>query len=169
VATIAVHDQISEKNVALIIKGGKLTAKILAKAIKAFLDRKNKHAKKPAMPENMADKGKQTVKQLTGQGVGVSSIEITDKNIKSFEGVARKYGVDFALRKDKSEIPPKWLVFFKSRDADALTAAFKEFSSKQLKKTAEKPSVIESLRNLMAKVKTQVIDKTKHKDKGRDL
>lgn len=169
VAAIVVHDEISEKNVALIIKGGKLTAKVLAKAIKAFLDGRKKTAKKPATPENMAGKGKQTVKQLTGQGVGVSNIEITDKNIRSFEGVARKYGVDFALRKDKSETPPKWLVFFKSRDADALTAAFKEFSSKQLKKTAEKPSVLESLRNLMAKVKTQVIDKTKHKDKGRDL
>ena len=168
-AAIVVHDEISEKNVALIIKGGKLTAKVLAKAIKAFLDGRKKTAKKPATPENMAGKGKQTVKQLTGQGVGVSNIEITDKNIRSFEGVARKYGVDFALRKDKSETPPKWLVFFKSRDADALTAAFKEFSSKQLKKTAEKPSVLESLRNLMAKVKTQVIDKTKHKDKGRDL
>ena len=168
-AAIVVHDEISEKNVALIIKGGKLTAKVLAKAIKALLDGRKKTAKKPATPENMAGKGKQTVKQLTGQGVGVSNIEVTDKNIRSFEGVARKYGVDFALRKDKSETPPKWLVFFKSRDADALTAAFKEFSSKQLKKTAEKPSVLESLRNLMAKVKTQVIDKTKHKDKGRDL
>ena len=168
VATIAVHDEISEKNVALIIKGGKLTAKALAKAIKAFLDGSDKLVKKLTAPENMAGKGRQTVKQLTGQGVGVSNIEITDKNIKAFEGVARKYGVDFALRKDKSETPPKWLVFFKSRDADALTAAFKEFSAKKLKKTADKPSIIGSLRDLMAKVKTQVIDKTKNKDKGRD-
>ena len=168
-SAISVHDQISEKNVALIVKGGKLTAKLLAKAIKKFLDGSDKLVKKLTTPENMAGKGKQTVKQLTGQGVGVSNIEITDKNIKAFEGVARKYGVDFALRKDVSEVPPRWLVFFKSRDADALTAAFKEFSAKQLKKTAEKPSIIESLHSLMAKVKHQVIDKTKHKDKGREL
>ena len=164
-----VDDQISERNVAIIIKGGKLTAKALAKAIKAFLGGSEKLGKKLTAPKNMSGKGKQTVKQLTGQGAGVSNIEITDKNIKSFESVARKYGVDFALRKDASEIPPKWLVFFKSRDADALTAAFKEFSSKQLKKTAEKPSIIESMRNLMAKVKAQVIDKTKNKDRGRDI
>ena len=169
VATIAAHDEISEKNVAFIIKGGKLTAKTLAKAMKAFLEGSKELGKKITAPKNMSGKGKQTVKQLTGQGTGVSNIEITDKNIKAFESVARKYGVDFALRKDVSEIPPKWLVFFKSRDADALTAAFKEFSAKQLKKTAEKPSIIEALRNLTAKVKAQVIDKTKNKEKGREL
>jgi hypothetical protein len=168
VAAIAVHDDISEKNVALIIKGGKLTAKLLAKAIKAFLDGR-KSDKTQVAPENMNGKGKQTVKQLTGQGVGVSNIEITDKNIKAFESVARKYGVDYALKKDVSESPPRWLVFFKGRDADALTAAFKEFSARQLKKTADKPSIIKSLGSLMEKVKSQVIDKTKNKDRGREL
>ena len=163
------HDEIVEKNVAFIIKGGKLTAKLLAKAMKAFLDGTGKLAKDLTTPKNMSGKGKQTVKQLTGQGAGVSNIEITDKNIKAFEGVARKYGVDFALRKDVSEVPPRWLVFFKSRDADALTAAFKEFSAKQLKKTAEKPSITENLHKMKAKVKAPVIDKTKHKSKGREL
>jgi len=166
---ISVNDQISEKSVALIIKGGKLTAKMLAKAMVAFLKGGKNLGKKIATPKNMSGKGKQTVKQLTRQGVGVSNIEITDKNIKAFESVARKYGVDFALKKDTTETPPKWLVFFKGRDADALTAAFKEFSAKQLKRTAAKPSILETMRNLMEKVKNQVIDQTKHKDRGREL
>jgi len=38
VLPISTNDQISEKNVALIIKGGKLSAKLLAKTMKAFLD-----------------------------------------------------------------------------------------------------------------------------------
>lgn len=160
----------NEKNVALVIKGGKLTAKILAKAIKLFLAESQKLGKKISTPKNYQGKGKQTVKQLTRQGAGVSNIEITDKNIKSFETVARKYGVDFALKKDISEAPPRWLVFFKSKDADALTAAFKEFSAKQMKRTApEKPSVLENLKNLMEKVKNQVLDTNKHKDRGREL
>ena len=166
---ISVDDQINEKSVALVIKGVKLTAEMLAKAMKAFLEGTGKLGKKLTAPENMSGKGKQTIKQLIGQGAGVSNIEITDKNIKAFESVARKYGVDFALRKDVSEMPTKWLVFFKSRDADALTAAFKEFSAQQLKKTAEKPSIIQSMRDLMAKVKNQVIDKTKNKDRGQEL
>lgn len=115
-------------------------------------------------------KGKQTVKQLVKQGAGVANIEISDKNIKAFESVARKYGVDFALRKDTSEIPPRWLVFFKSRDADALTAAFKEFSAAQLRRRdRDKPSIADSLQKMGEKVKNQVLDTTKHKDKGREL
>ena len=162
------QDQINEKNVCLIIKGGKISAKILAKAMKLFLAGGKKLSGKAA-PQNCNGKGKQTVKQLVGQGAGISNIEISDKNIKAFDSVARKYGVDYALTKDVSETPPKWLVFFKGRDADAITAAFKEFSAKQLSKDAEKPSILESLNNLMEKVKNQVLDQTKHKDRGRDL
>ncbi len=153
----------------MIIKGGKLSAKLLAKAMKTFLDETDKTLKKLTTPQNMSGKGKQTVKQLTRQGAGVVNIEITDKNIKAFESVARKYGVDYALRKDISEVPPKWLVFFKAKDTDALTAAFKEFSAKQLSKTAEKPSILQSIKNLLEKVSSQVIDKTKNKDRGLDL
>jgi len=163
------NDQINEKNVCLIIKSGKLTCKGLAKAMKLFLEGGKKTYKKIAGAENFNGKGKQTVKQLTRQGVGVSNIEISDKNIKDFESVARKYGVDFAVTKDKAESPPKWLVFFKGRDADAVTAAFKEFSAKQLNKGAEKPSIIGNLREMMVKVKNQVLDITKNKDRGRDL
>ncbi len=163
--SISEQDHINEKNVVLIIKGVKLTAKILAKAMKAFL----KRVKNPGKDKNLNGQGKQTVKQLTKQGVGVSNIEISDKNIKAFESVARKYGVDFAVTKDTSENPPKWLVFFKGRDADAVTAAFKEFSARQLRKTAEKPSILKTLTGLLEKVKDQVLDTNKHKDRGRDL
>ena len=60
------------------------------------------------------------MKQLVGQGVGVKNIEINEKNIKSFENVAKKYGVDFALKKnpDKGE----YYVFFKARDDDEMIA-----------------------------------------------
>ena len=163
-----VSDQFTEKTVALSIKAAKLDAKILSKAIQKLLKSGSKLAKKLSTPKDMSGKGKQTVKQLARQGQGVSNIEINDKNIKSFESVARKYGVDFALKKDTVETPPKWLVFFKGRDADALTAAFKEFSAKETKKqrNAEKPSVLENLRSLTDKVKVQVIDKVKNKSRG---
>ena len=47
---------------------------------------------------------------------------------KSFERTASKYGLDFALKKDVSVEPPSYLVFFKGRDVDVMTAAFKELS-----------------------------------------
>ena len=48
--------------------------------------------------------------------------------IKDFERVLNKYGVDYAIRKDVSQEPPRFMVFFKAKDADVLTAAFKEYS-----------------------------------------
>ena len=75
------------------------------------------------------------------QNAGVSNIEITKDNIKAFESTAKKYGIDFALKKDSTETPPRYLVFFKGRDADALTAAFKEFSAKKLTQE-QKPSML---------------------------
>ena len=91
--------------------------------------------------------GKQTVKERVGQNQGVTNIEITDKNIKDFERFARKYGVDYALKKDRSGDKPKYLVFFKARDADALTAAFKEYTAKTDRRK-ERPSILEQLRKL---------------------
>ena len=137
--------------------------------MKLFLKCGGAIGKKVVTPKNYAGKGKQTVKQLTRQGQGVTNIEISDKNIKDFEGIARKFGVDFAVVKDNTEQPPKHLVFFKARDTDAITAAFREYSAKQMARTSEKPSLLGKLRELMEKVKNQVLDQTKHKDRGRDL
>ena len=163
-----VTDQFSEKTVALSVKAAKMDAQLLAKAITALMKNGNKLAKNMATPKDMAGKGKQTVKQLVKQGKGVTNIEINDKNIKSFDSVARKYGIDFALKKDNNQIPPKWLVFFKANDADALTAAFKEFTAKEAKRSAAKakPSLVKNLRDLAEKVKNQVIDKVKNKSRG---
>ena len=46
-----------------------------------------------------------TLKQLMKQNAGVSNIEITGENIKAFESTAKKYHIDFALKKDTTETP----------------------------------------------------------------
>ena len=134
------QDEVREKSVAFVIRvgktGGKLTASMLKYAIEQYL----KQQRNPRAPH-----GKQSVKSLVRQGAGVQNIEITDKNIRSFQSVARKYGVDYALKKDTSSQPPRYLVFFKARDTDALTAAFREFSGKQLKRN-KKPSILMQLK-----------------------
>lgn len=134
------QDEVREKSVAFVIRvgktGGKLTASMLKYAIEQYL----KQQRNPRTPH-----GKQSVKSLVRQGAGVQNIEITDKNIRSFQSVARKYGVDYALKKDTSSQPPRYLVFFKARDTDALTAAFREFSGKQLKRN-KKLSILVQLK-----------------------
>ena len=107
--------------------------------------------------------GKQTVKQLIGQNQGVSNLEITDPSIREFEKIARKYGVDYAVKKDRSTMPPKYMIFFKARDADALTAAFTEYSAQKVKK-ASRPSVLAKLNHFKELVKNAVKDKTRKKE-----
>lgn len=157
------QDEINEKTIALYIKTAKLTGQTLQKAMKTVLTEMKKQKGK-------APHGKQTLKQLMKQNAGVSNIEITKDNIKAFESTAKKYGIDFALKKDSTETPPRYLVFFKGRDADALTAAFKEFSAKKLTRE-HKPSIrklLSSLKDRAASRNAQR-DKVKNKDRGIEL
>lgn len=151
------QEDIDHRTVTLAINTAKMTARVLKSAIMKYLaHRKQKSRAAPT--------GKQTVKQIVGQGQGVTNIEITDQNIKSFERVARKYGVDYALKKDMTGEKPRYLVFFKAKDTDALTAAFKEFTAKTLKRE-EKPSVLAQLRKL--KAATKPLDHAKNKERAR--
>ena len=152
------QDEVREKSVAFVIRvgktGGKLTASMLKYAIEQYL----KQQRNPRAPH-----GKQSVKSLVRQGAGVQNIEITDKNIRSFQSVARKYGVDYALKKDTSSQPPRYLVFFKARDTDALTAAFREFSGKQLKRS-KKPSILVQLKKFQEQIVNH--DKVRNRTKN---
>lgn len=158
------QEEVENRSVALAINTTKLTANVLRAAILKYLSaRNNKKAKEPVIPH-----GKQSVKDLAKQDQGLSNIEVTDKNIKSFERVAKKYGVDFAIKKDKSVTPPKYLVFFKGRDADAITSAFTEFTAKTMKKAA-RPSVLAQLKKFTELVKNTLTDRVKSKNKEQSL
>ena len=158
------QEEVENRTVSLAIRSSKLTADVLKKAITKYHAYRKEKTKAKAV---MKPTGKQTVKELIGQNQGVSNIEITEKNIKGFDRVARKYGVDYAVKKDTSGEIPKYLVFFKARDADALTAAFTEFASKE--KNREKPSVIKHLRDLKAPEIAKDAQRVRHKEKGLEL
>ena len=135
------QEEVENRTLTLVVNGTKFTGRLFKAAIsKVSCPLQGKEAEKqrsrdaPVKPQ-----GKQTVKQLIGQNQGVSNIEITDPSIKEFEKIARKYGVDYAVKKDRSTSPPKYLIFFKGRDADALTAALPSTPAKKVKK-AEKQS-----------------------------
>lgn len=159
------QEEVENRTVSLAIRSSKLTADVLKKAITKYLAYRKEKSKAKAV---MKPTGKQTVKELIGQNQGVSNIEITEKNIKGFDRVARKYGVDYAVKKDTSGEIPKYLVFFKARDADALTAAFTEFTSKA-EKNRDKPSVIRHLRDLKAPDIAKDVARVRHKEKGLEL
>ncbi|OKZ68684.1 MAG: conjugal transfer protein [Clostridiales bacterium 52_15] len=160
------QDEVNAKVVALMIKGGKISGEVLKKALDKFVEELEKAQKQMSQPKTY--RGKQSVKHLVQQNAAISNIEVTDGNIKSFERTANKYGIDFALKKDTSEQPPRYLVFFKGRDVDVMTAAFKEFSAKKVKQQ-EKPSLRQKLSRKKEQTKAQHKEKVKVKTKDRGV
>ena len=171
------QDEVNEKTVSLCIRCGKVTANLLKAAMKKTLvkmeqeKQKLQGQKQPKQDkEDKTYKGKQSMDKLMKQNVQLSNIEITDGNIKSFERVAKKYSIDFSLKKDVNADPPRYYVFFKARDADVMTAAFKEYTGQSLNKD-KKPSVRKKLQQAISKSikKHRELEKTKGKEKEPSL
>ncbi len=157
------EEEVNQKVVSLCIRSARFTGAELAKLLKMFLEAQKQKS-------NQYARGKQSLKELVGQNAGVVNIEISSKNIKPFERVARKYGIDFALKKDKSCQPPEYFVFFKGRDMDAMTMAFKEYVASNNRKR-KAPGIKKILEHFKAKSQeyNRQHEKTKTKERGESL
>ena len=130
------HEQINDKCVALSTRCAKMTGRTLARMMQGFLNK----AKAPHIKH-----GQQSIQALTKQGASLSDIEISGDNIGTFKKIARKYNVDYALKKDSSLDPPRWTVFFKASDDKALQAAFSEYAKVTLQQKTRKESMLDKL------------------------
>ena len=148
------HEQVNDKAVALCIKGGKITGRLLAQAMRAFL----KKAREPTEKH-----GKQSIRSLTKQGGSIADMEIPG-DIGTFKRLARKYNVDFALKRDDSVKPPNYIVFFKAKDDKAIESAFKEYS-KEVLNHKPKPSMLKRLEKFKELAKS-VMPLAKHRERG---
>lgn len=152
------QEEINQKVVSFAFQATKFTGKVVVDAMRKFLAAQNGKTK--------IKHGKQSVKSLIRQNAGVTSIEISDGNIKDFERIARKYGVDFAVKKDSTVEPPRYLVFFKARDQDAITQAFKEYVAKKSKEQ-DRPPFKQVLKKLLEKVQQMNRHRERSKDRNR--
>ena len=151
------QEEVEQKTFNIVVSTTKLTARTLLNAGKAAIQQQQ---------AKMAG-GKQSVRMLLRQNRGVSSVEIDKTNIRGFERYAKKYGIDYAIRKDNSEMPPRYLVFFKAPDVEAFNAAFKEYSASLLSKT-KRPSVLEKLHELV-QAAAELPGKVRRKEQERGL
>ena len=151
------QEEIEQKTINLCISTTRLTARTLLNVGRAYL----RHQ------QGTGPHGKQSVKNLLRQNRGVSSLEIGSTGIRGFERYARRYGIDYAIRKDTSEVPPRYLVFFKAPDAEAFNSAFKEYSASLLNK-GNRPSVLARLQELV-QAAAELPGKVRHKEQERGL
>lgn len=121
--------------------------------------------KKPTKVEGVH--GKQSVKELIGQNQGVARMPLGEASIRDFEREARKYGVDFAITKDKSVHPPQYTVFVKAKDNEALQQIADSLVKRQLN-AEKKPSIVQQLQKLKA-LAASIPDKVRHKEQEHTL
>lgn len=167
----ALHEEVSkeitDKSVHIAVK---MTKPVLDDFMKALSDA----VKKPVKAAGHAigqkihpTEGKQSVKTLIRQGQGVSSIPLADEGLKDFQKIAKKYGVDFAVVKDKNSEPPIYTIFFKAKDQDAITRILDDYAAKQIRKSSvEKTSVREKLKKFK-EIVTAIPKKVAEKKKER--
>ncbi len=162
------QEEIENRTVNLAISTTKLTARGIIRLDAQRLEYIKRKSREAALKNEKPD-GRQTIQQLIGQNQGVTNIDISQTDLKGFEKYARQYGVDYAITKDKSVFPPKYLVFFKARDADAMTAAFNAYSAEVLAKS-KRPSALNRLHELIDAVKsipTKVTSRDKQREQAR--
>lgn len=158
------QEEVENRTVNLAINTTKLSGRLLIAAIRKFRQQQEraKAGKRVEKPT-----GKQSVKQLLGQNQGATNAEIDKSGIKDFERLAKKYGVDFAVRKDKSVDPPRYLVFVRAKDGDALDAICKEHLARSMTKD-KKPSVLKQLQKFK-EIVASIPKKIRQKKQERDL
>ena len=156
------QEEVENRTINLAISTSKLTGRSIVAGIRKYLQH---CATVKAMKAKVH--GKQTVKQLLAQKQGATNVEIDKSGMKDFERLARKYGVDFAVRKDKSVDPPRYLVFVRSKDADALDAICKEHQARALTKN-QKPSVLAQMKKFK-EIVAALPKKVREKKQERDL
>ena len=151
------QEELEQRTVSITIQSAKLTGRVLKSAIEATL-------RKMEQERNTPKVGRNSMKRLAGKDGGTNTIEVAGR-IRSFERYARKHQVRYHIEKEIGSDPPKWTVYFKANQADALTAAFKEYTKKDLTRT-KRPSLRARLRKFKELAKAQGRDRVRNKEHG---
>ena len=151
------QEEIERKSVSITVQTLKLSGRVMKAAIAALLRKIEQERNTPAV-------GRNSMKRLTGRDGGANNIEVSGR-IRSFERFARKYKVRYHIEKEVGTSPPKWTVYFKANQADALTAAFKEYTRKDLAR-GSKPSLLAQLSKFRELAKSLAQDRVKNKEHG---
>ena len=151
------QEELEQRTVSVTVQAAKLSGRVLKAAIAAAL-------RKIEQERNTPKVGRNTMKRLAGRDGGMNTIEVSGR-IRSFERYARKHQVRYHIEKEVGADPPRWTVYFKANQADALTAAFKEYTKKDLSRV-QRPSMLAKLHKFKELAQALGKDRVKNKEHG---
>jgi len=140
------QEDIERRAVAVSVTATKLTGRVIAKALSAALKKIQTELQEGRIPQ-----GRQSVKKLMNHNVATNTIPL-DGDMKLFDRIARKFNVDYAIRKTG---PDKYLLFFKAGQADAITACFAQYSKRILGRNVKPPSITGELKKFGERVRSK--------------
>lgn len=151
------QEEVEQRTISVSIQTAKLTGRALKAALTAVLQKMEQERATPKV-------GRNSMKRLTYKDPGANTMEVSGR-IRSFERYARKHQVRYHIEKEMGTDPPKWTVYFKANQADALMAAFKEYTRKDLTRS-ERPSLLSQLHKFKELVQTLGRDRVKNREHG---
>ena len=154
------QEDIERRTVALSVNASKLTGRLLAKVLAAAVRKIQKSYREGQTPQ-----GRQSVKKLMNHRVSTNALPL-DGETRLFDRVARKYNVDYAFYKTG---PNKHLLFFKSGQADAITACFSEYTKLMMNRAKSKrPSILAQIKDFAEKSRTKPHEQDRKREAARD-
>jgi len=127
-----INEELVEKSVEVGFRISNLTLDLILKGLDAVtkgLEKKPNEkpldAQTPKEPE--LKQGKQTLKQLHKHNEGLAVIELKDPNLRELHKSMKKSDIDFSCVKDGKGC---YTLFFKGKNADEMTSAFKRYTEK---------------------------------------
>ena len=155
-----VNEELSAKSLHFVVD---YAVKPAAKEIIKSLEKICLQLKQNQKQKEKVKTGKMSVKKLIKQGKGAQKIELDGEDIHLFNRLAKKYGVDYAVVKDKEAGTYK--IFFKAQDADAISDLVADYTRRTLgKEKGEKASVLGKLqkfKEIVASLPRKVAEKRK--------
>lgn len=150
-------DELSKQAISVTVKTSEISADILKKVIKSYLQEKNQ------IPKQIS-RGYQSLKKLNRQNYDLQDIPISSKDLRQFKRELNRYGVDYAIKKDLSQ-PDTFRLYFKGKDAGQIENALKDHMAKQFGNESRQ-SIKERIRQAIdksAKLRKELPkDKTKY-------
>ena len=185
------QEEVENRTVSFVVSTSKMSLRVILAAIRRILQargyrvQQKKSAKRQIKTrvkavkkeekirrKNDGPRGKQTVRQLMRHSNGLKKMTVEAREMRDFEKILKKYGVDYSFVMDVTSPTPKYLFFFKARDAEILNDVYKECVAKQVQKSASKkvkrPSVLAALAHFKV-IASQRPQKARHHEQEHSL
>ena len=147
------QEEVENRTVSFVVSTSKMSLRVILAAIRRVLHargyrvQQKKSAKRQIKTrvkavkkeekvrrKNDGPRGKQTVRQLMRHSNGLKKMTVEAREMRDFEKILKKYGVDYSFVMDVTSPTPKYLFFFKARDAEILNDVYKECVAKRSQK-----------------------------------